>query len=221
MKLRYLVAFVVFIFLLVPTANNGFATDQSPLATKVIVIDPGHGGIYPGACSNGVREATVNLAVALKLRDRLVQTGATVILTRTDDTNLAPPGSSLSEDLKARVDVAKNAGADIFLSLHSNANKDTAVAGVISFYPIGHLDSLARAIEAPLVKATGAVNGGIRPANFYVLRNSEIPAALIEMGFLTNAMEADRLKSDDYQDLLADGLFDGILTYFTVNPTAP
>ncbi|MDR3592408.1 MAG: N-acetylmuramoyl-L-alanine amidase [Negativicutes bacterium] len=204
---------LVFLLTLVLTTASS-SSGQSLLADKVIVIDPGHGGIYPGAVHNGIREATVNLAVALKVRDRLAATGAAVILTRTTDTNLAAPGASLADDLQARVDVAKTAGADIFISLHANADENVTAAGVIGFFPAGRPDDLARALKDGAVHGTAAVDGGVRPANFYVLRNSEIPAALLEMGFLTCPEEAACLSEDTYQNQLAEGIVKGIITYF-------
>jgi N-acetylmuramoyl-L-alanine amidase len=194
------------------------AVDYSkPLANKVIVLDPGHGGIYSGAVHNNVREADVNLAVALKLRDRLVKSGAKVILTRTADTNLAPVGSSLTADLQARVDVAKNSGADIFISLHANVASDTNTTGSTSYYPTEQASNLALAIQTSIVKKTGTFDNGIRPANFYVLIRNNVPAALIEMGFLTNPNEAARLVDDTYQNQLAESICSGVISYFNSN----
>jgi N-acetylmuramoyl-L-alanine amidase len=203
----------VFIFILilgVSTCGNA----QESLMGKVIVIDPGHGGTHPGAVANGVREASVNLAVSCKLRDRLLASGTTVILTHSDDTNVAAPDVSLAAELQARVDVAKAANADIFVSLHANSDPDTEATGVISFYPTGRPNDLAAAIQKGLLEKTDAMDRGVRPANFYVLRNSDIPATLIEMGFLTNQTEAGRLMDDSYQTQLADGIYMGIINYF-------
>lgn len=191
-----------------------------PLTNKVIVLDPGHGGIYSGAVHNNVREANVNLAVSLKLRERLVKLGAKVILTRTNDTNLAPIGSPLTSDLQARVDVAKNSGADIFISLHANVSPDTNTTGPTSYYPTGQSSNLAHAIQTSIVKKTGAFDNGIRPANFYVLIKNDIPATLIEMGFLTNPNEAASLVDDTYQNRLAESICNGIVTYFNSSKKA-
>lgn len=187
---------------------------SKPLTNKIIVLDPGHGGIYSGAKHNNVREADVNLAVALKLRDRLVRSGAKVILTRTDDNNLTPIGSSLTADLQARVDVAKKSGADIFISLHANVSPDTNTTGPTSYYPTGQSSNLAHALQISIVNKTGTLDNGIRPANFYVLIKNDVPATLIEMGFLTNPDEAARLIDDTYQNQLADSICNGIVTYF-------
>jgi N-acetylmuramoyl-L-alanine amidase len=187
---------------------------QGILANRVIVIDPGHGGIYPGAVANGIREADVNLAVALKLRDRLVNSGATVALTRSADTNVAGPGTSLTADLQARVDIATASQADIFISLHANSHPNPKIFGVMSFYATGQPSDLARTIYKSLVGDNGFTGKGVWPANFYVLRKNQVPAALIEMGFLTNPTESQWLTDDAYQSRLADSIYDGILNYF-------
>jgi N-acetylmuramoyl-L-alanine amidase len=84
----------------------------------------------------------------------------------------------------------------------------------MSFYQSGRPDDLASSIQEALIKETGAVNKGVRPANFHVLRENAIPATLIEMGFLTNAPEAAQLANDNYQNRLADGICKGIIIYF-------
>ncbi len=174
------------------------------LASKFIVIDPGHGGKDSGAIANGVREANVNLAVGLKIRDKLLATGATVILTRSSDESLA---------LKARVDIAKAADGDIFVSIHANTFSNPETAGAISFYQSGRPNNLAAAIQEALVKESGVINKGVRPENFYVMRENYITASLIEIGFLTNAPEALRLNDDAYQSKVAEGISKGIINY--------
>ncbi len=118
MTTKIVTGIIVFALSFIITASIG----PKPLANKVIVLDPGHGGIYPGAIANNVREADINLAVALKAQEKLVMSGARVIMAQTGDTNLAPVGSTLTSGLKARVDVAKNSGADILISFHAGSS---------------------------------------------------------------------------------------------------
>jgi N-acetylmuramoyl-L-alanine amidase len=213
MKLKYLAS--TFVFLVIFSySTNIYSAEYSLLRNKIIVIDPGHGGRDPGAVANGVREADVTLAVALKLRDKLVRSGATVILTRAIDRKVARPGTYLSNELQARVDIAEISQADIFISLHANSTRNSRICGAISFFPNGRSNHLARSIQQSLIKETHAVNEGIRSANFYVLKKNIVPATLIEIGFLTNPTEAFRLKNAVYQNQLADGIFNGIYCYF-------
>lgn len=177
---------------------------SNPLFGKIIVIDPGHGGNDDGAIANGVREATVNLAVALKIRDKLLGTGATVILTRSSDLSLA---------LKARVDIAQAIDADIFVSIHANSITNPGTAGAISFYQSGRPNNLAATIQESLIKESGAIDKGVRTENFYVMRENYMTATLIEIGFLTNASESLRLTDDAYQNKIAEGISRGIIKY--------
>ena len=181
---------------------------------KIVVLDPGHGGIYTGAINYGFRESDINLSVALKLRKKLARLGATVIMTRTSDVNLAPAGSTLDADLQARVDVAKTSGADIFVSLHVDDVPNINLVGPASYFPKGRSSGLACAIQTSLVNEICTVDNGVSPADFYVLVHNDVPSALIEMGYLSNPAEALCLMDNAYQDLIADGILKGIISYF-------
>lgn len=188
--------------------------EDKPLVNHVVVLDPGHGGAYSGAINYGFRESDINLAVARKLRKKLKQAGATVTMTRTRDVNLAPPGANLDADLQARVDVAKRAKADIFVSLHVDDIPNINLTGPASYFPKGRSYSLACAIQTHLTEEICAEGHGVSPADFYVLVHNEMPAALIEMGYLSNPAEALCLVDSAYQNLLAEGIFKGIVSYF-------
>lgn len=192
-----------------PTTTNG-----GVLKSKIIIVDPGHGGSNPGAMANNTRESDNNLAVGLKLRDKLVQAGATVIMTRDTDRTVAPEGSSLGTELQDRLDLAESKHGDLFISIHSNSNPNTAIAGAMTFYPSGKSSALASAIQNSLIIATGAVNKGTEPATFYVLRNASMPSTLVEMGFVTNQDEAALLNSDGYRTKITQGILNGIIKYF-------
>jgi len=185
---------------------------------KTIVVDPGHGGSNPGATDNGIKEADVNLAIGRKLRDRLAQEGAVVFLTRDANRTVAPEGSSLKQELQARLDIAAAKHADVFVSIHANENDSPAISGAMTFYS-GAANSqsakLAASIQSALIAKTHAVDKGTSSANFYVLRNSPVPSALVETGFLSNPREAVKLVDDSYQNLVAQGISDGIVQYFS------
>ncbi len=187
---------------------------KPPLLNEIVVLDPGHGGIYSGAINYGFRESDINLSVALKLRKKLTRLGATVIMTRTRDVSLAPAGSTLDADLQARVDVAKTSGADIFVSLHVDDIPNINLVGPASYFPKGRSSGLACAIQTSLVNEICAVDNGVSPADFYVLVHNDMPAALIEMGYLSNPAEALCLVDNTYQNLIAEGVLKGIINYF-------
>ncbi|WIW71866.1 N-acetylmuramoyl-L-alanine amidase family protein [Anaerosinus gibii] len=185
------------------------------LAGKKILIDPGHGGTNPGAVSYGFREVDNNLAVSLKLKTLLEKQGANVLLTRYEDENIAERGSSLREELQARVDISREYQPDIFVSIHTNSNENPNIQGAMTFYYDEESKKLANSIQTGLINSIKATDKGIAKENFYVLRNSEIPAVLVEMGFITNKNEAEKLNSDNYRDLIAQGISKGISEYFS------
>ncbi|MDR7866709.1 MAG: N-acetylmuramoyl-L-alanine amidase [Sporomusaceae bacterium] len=203
------------LILLILLCSLPAAAQPGSLTGKTVVLDPGHGGNQAGAFHHGVREADVNLAIGLELKARLTAAGATVVMTRATDDLSASPGITPVAELQARVDIARNAAADIFVSLHANAHPTKPeTAGAITFYAPGRPNDLAATVLEALVLETGAVNKGVRPANFYVLRTSDIPAVLVEVGFLTNRDEAARLADSVYQQEIAAGICKGIMRYF-------
>ncbi|MCE5287328.1 MAG: N-acetylmuramoyl-L-alanine amidase [Pelosinus sp.] len=197
-----------------PSGNAGSVVDSGVLRGKVIVVDPGHGGSNPGAVANNDREADNNLAVGLKLKDKLSAAGAKVILTRSTDRTVAPEGSSLGQELESRVSLAETNHADMFISIHSNENPDSSIAGAMTFYHSAKSPQLALSVQSELIKATGAVDKGTSPATYYVLRNTSMPGILVEMGFVSNAAEAGRLQNDSYQNNIAQGIYAGVVKYF-------
>lgn len=198
-------------------SQPGTVLDTGVLKNKVIVVDPGHGGSNPGAVANNTREADNNLAVAMKLREKLAQAGAKVVMTRSTDKTVAAEGSSLGDELQARLDIANANHADLFVSIHSNSNPDKNIAGAMTFYPSGKSQELALDVQTSLIKETGATDKGTSPATFYVLRNAAMPSILVEMGFVTNETEAAYLHDDIYRGKVASGVFNGIVRYYTNN----
>lgn len=184
------------------------------LKGKTIVIDPGHGGNNPGVAENGFREADNNLAVGLMLRDKLVQDGAKVIMTRKSDKNVAGPDSSLRQELQARLDIAENNKADIWVSIHTNSNTDSAITGTTTYYPNGRSSELATAVQKAVIKEAGFTDKGTEGANFYVLKNFHIPSTLVEIGFISNKAEAKKLHISLYREKLAEGIYKGIIASF-------
>ena len=196
-----------------PPKSSGTVQDNGILRGKVIVVDPGHGGHNPGAVANGVQEADINLGVSLLLRDKLQKEGATVIMTRQTDQSVASKSSTLGQELQARVDIAEKNRADLFISVHSNSNPQKNIAGAMTFYPQNRSSKLALEVQNALIDQTGAVDKGVEPATFYVLRKTSMPSILVETGFVTNAKEAGNLSNKNYQNKIAQGIFNGIVRY--------
>lgn len=169
-----------------------------------IVIDPGHGGSDPGAVGpNGLKEAHVNLAVALKVAEKLRKAGVEVKLTRTSDVFV---------DLQPRCDIANSWMADYFVSIHCNAASTPQAHGTETYcYKFGGKgEVLAKAIQAQLIAVTGRANRGVKEANFYVLRKTNMPAVLTELAFISNREEERLLASTTYQEKCAMAIAKGI-----------
>ncbi len=184
----------------------------------VVVIDAGHGGIDAGAlsASEDVMEKDINLAVALYVQQLLQEDGLgesgeglTVVMTREDDSYL-----TLSE----RVELAESAQADLFVSIHANAlENSTTWTGIYTYY---HPDkpedaTLAQTVQQQVIAATGAVDQGANSADYYVIRETSMPAILIETGFLSSPAELALLVDSEYQQKIAQGIASGILTYLS------
>ncbi len=189
--------------------DNGSFTPTVPIKPerKTIVLDAGHGGSQTGALYEGICEKDINLAVAKKVEAILLGYGYHVVMTRTGDTDV---------DLYKRADIANEADADIFVSIHSNAAENAPdFAGIYTYYyPSSRRGpQLAQAIQTPLCTLTGAIDRGIDSADFVVLRETDMCAVLVEMGFMSNSRELQRLITPVYQDRLAAGIAEGIVTY--------
>jgi N-acetylmuramoyl-L-alanine amidase len=180
----------------------------SPLVGQIIVIDPGHGGIDFSACGKqDTWEKTVNNETAVKLQFLLAQAGAKVILSRTDDTFIG---------LYERSHLANNALANLFISIHANFGMDPQTRGMELFYYPGDFTSklLAEKIAEKLQRHTGFKNLGVFANDFAVLRETNMPSVLIELGYLSNFQEEALLRTDSYQKDAAWGIFQGIIDYY-------
>lgn len=188
------------------------------LAGRRIVIDPGHGGSDPGTVGTGkTTEAENVLAIGWELKGLLERAGAQVIMTRQSNVNPAEGTSYVGQEngqLAARTTLANRADADIFVSLHNDWHDDASVTGTAVYYYKNQDWALADAVQRGLVSQLGTVDRGVRHGNFYVLRNTSMPAVLVEIGFLSNPREAELLSQRWYRLEAARGIFYGIVEYF-------
>lgn len=177
-----------------------------------ICIDPGHGGYDTGAIGpTGIYEKNVNLAIALKLGQILQQAGIDVIYTRTSD-NVRWP-SDVVKDLQTRCDIANNANVNYFVCIHSNSSDSPSANGTETYYLDGSPEGqkLAQDIQQELVSANGLQDRGIKTAGYYVLENTNAPAILTEVGFISNPNEESLLNNNDFEEKCAQGIANGIL----------
>ena len=190
----------------------------SPARGHTVVIDPGHGGSDSGAIGyTGLPEKVVALAVSKRTEALLQAAGAHAIMTRTEDTDVSYAGDTSSGELQARVDVSlEHPEAELFLSVHCNSFTNPDAHGMETYYyPKTDADEyFATLLNEELAAAGGLYNRGVKYAKFYVLRHTEIPASLVELGFLSNPHEEDLLANAGYQEKLAQALVRAIERYF-------
>lgn len=184
---------------------------------KKITLDAGHGGSDPGAIgASGTREKDVTLKITKKVEELLEKKGAKVSMTRTSDKDVHGPNASDVQELQARVDVAEDNEADVFISIHINSSTNKNVGGFSSYYyPKSSNDArLAQAVQDRLVKNFGLDDLGIRKANFYVNKRCSMPSTLLELAFISNPKEEKLMKSNWYINKLAKSIAEGIEDYF-------
>lgn len=169
---------------------------------KIICIDPGHGGIQPGAAYGGRLEKDAALSISMRLRDKLEASGYRVIMTRETDVDVS---------LKRRCEISNGAGADAFVSIHLNASTNPAASGAETWKWERAKGTLAEAVQIELFSASGFKDRGVRSSSvFYVLRHTVAPALVVECGFISNETERGRLFDEAMQDKIAAGIARGI-----------
>lgn len=206
------------------TNKNAISTMALPVTNKTIVIDAGHGGEDGGATSeNGISEAQINLKIALNLQKLLEQSGANVILTRSDENAIYDlDKKTLREkkvsDIKNRVKIGNNSSADIFVSIHLNKIPQNQYSGWQTFYKDGNEQGkeLATSIQNNLNETIQKENKRVpmKISNVYIIKQVEIPTTIVECGFLSNPKEEQILQQEIYQEKLAWGIYNGIIEYF-------
>lgn len=204
--------------------NNIIATMATPATSKTIVVDAGHGGEDGGAvASDGVMEADINLKIALKLQNLLEQSGATVILTRSDENAIYNLDKKTlrdkkNSDIKNRVKIGNNSSADIFVSIHLNKIPQSEYYGWQTFFKDGSEEGkrLATCIQNNLNEAIQKENKrvSLKINNVYIIKHVEIPISIVECGFLSNPEEREQLEDNSYQNKLAWGIYNGVMDYF-------
>lgn len=194
------------------------ATNQPPTPApqiRTVVLDAGHGGSEPGASGSVLREKDVNLKITLKVGELLKQKGIPVAYTRTGDQYVG---------LENRSALANNLNAGLFVSIHNNASSNISVSGTETYFyaPASNPNlyaqrserqRLAASIQTALVNQIQRKNLGVKEANFSVLRNTNMPSALVEVVFISNPAEEELLKNDGFINNVANGIANGIIAY--------
>lgn len=183
----------------------------NPLKGRVIILDPGHGGKDPGAVVGSVSEKSITLKVGTQVKQMLENAGAKVYMTRTGDTY---------PSLQDRVDFTQANYGEIFVSIHVNAASSTSASGTETYYAISTGDmyqediDLATFVNNQIVNNLNMKNRGVKQQQYYVIRNMAIPSILVELGFLTNSQDRNKMTDDQYVKVFAESIYNGILQYY-------
>ena len=191
------------------TLIDDISLDNTVLKNKTVVIDPGHGGYDPGAIGFGLKEKDLTLSISLLLERKLKRAGANVIMTRNTD---------IFVPLSQRRAIGSIDTADVFLSLHINSSIVSGAHGTETYWNINHAanDSkrLAENIQLQLLTKLATRDRGIREGNFEIIKHTRNPSILVELGFLSNANEAQKMASEEYKEDSAQAIFEGLIRYF-------
>lgn len=188
-----------------------------------VVVDPGHGGSDPGAIGvNGLYEKNVNLDIARFLRDMLIEHGYEVVMTRSEDKPMP---------LQDRVELARGAGADLFVSVHANSHNSSSIRGTMVLYHDAAYPNksypasaemtaltkesrtLAKYVLDSVLEQVPNTNRGLVPSSAYVVRMGNTPSVLVETAFLSNRQDAAMLASGEVRRKYAVGILNGIMKY--------
>ena len=203
--------------------NKCSETVSLPTTTKVIVIDPGHGGYDPGRMgTSGKDEKDINLAISLYLREYLEQSGSIVIMIREKDMDLyVDDGSGRRKktiDMAKRKDIITKNGSHVLVSIHVNSFSQSRYYGAQTFYSKDNEESkqLAIIIQEELIRVLGN-NNKRQPQgkdDIFIIKGLDIPAVLVECGFLSNPQEEQKLNDPQYQQKIAWSIYVGLQRYF-------
>lgn len=182
------------------------------LTEKLIILDAGHGGYDLGCKAGSCHEKSMTLSTTLMTQKILTEMGYRVLLTRSRDIFLT---------LKKRTEIANETKSKLFVSVHYNSAKNSDAKGIEVFYyksedkwRSGSSKKLADSVLSALIAKTGANNRGVKNGNFFVIRETKMPAILIEGGFITHEDERALIKDSQYREKIAKGIAEGIDRYF-------
>jgi len=202
------------VYTVVPTTDGSGAVavevPEPGLRAHVVAIDAGHGGRDMGATGpSGLLEKDVVLDIAMRAREQLVRAGVRVIMTRETDEFV---------ELADRPRLAKQQGATVFVSIHANASTRAGASGSESYFLSPQSLTLAQMVQEELSRISGLPNRGVKTANFLVLRESDVPAILVEVAYVSNVDDENRLRTVVFRQRLAEAVVRGVQRFLAVYP---
>lgn len=205
-------------------SQKSIKTNATPITNKTIVLDAGHGLPDEGAVGfTGTTEQAINLEIVLKLQKLIEQSGAKVILTRSDENGIYSVDSisirnKKISDIKNREYIVDSSDADIFISIHLNKYQDSKYSGWQTFYQsnIENSKLLAISIQNEINDNINENNDRVPMAikGVYLMEHISVPGVVVECGFISNPEEEQKLKQESHQSKLAWGIYIGVQKYF-------
>ncbi len=187
-----------------PTANNNFLKGK-------IVIDAGHGGYDPGAEVNGIFEKDIVYDIAKRLAKKLQSAGVQTVFTRKGDQTVS---------LKERTEITNKEKPDAFVSIHINSSTDKKIKGIETHWYTKQSEGLAFQVQQELVKYVKSPDRGIKNSMFYVIHHTDVPAVLVEVGFMSNPSERYKLLGAKRKELTAKAISAGLFKYLIMKYSA-
>lgn len=217
--LKYKIS-MLFILMLFLCTFSFVKADKEELSLfgKVIYLDPGHGGLDPGAIYKDIYESDINLEISKKLMVALEQQGAIVYLTRNGDYDLSVNNAvnRKRSDLSRRGNIINRSMCDMYLSIHLNADTSTTWRGAQVFYDDinSENEKIAKVLQQVLKEDLKTTRKYKETNDMYLHKRVTRPGVLIEVGFITNPNERYLLTSDSYQQKVASTIVRGVIKYF-------
>lgn len=206
----FIISLICFDFI---DANNNF-----PLLGKVIYIDPGHGGLDPGAMYGGIMEKDINLEISKKIESKLLELGAIVYMTRYGDYDLSVNNTinRKRSDLSRRSNIINKSDCDLFISIHLNAEETNSYRGAQVFYSETNEKNveIAKLFQEDFKKELNSTRKYKKDNSLYLQKRIKVPGVLLEVGFLSNANERYLLKRKNYQEKVSTTIVNTIIKYF-------
>lgn len=211
---------VLFFVGIIKANSTAVSSTKLPLSGITVVIDPGHGGYDPGVIRENIEEKNVALGISYALRDYLQSGGARVVMTRESDRDLLvlpTAGPKKKQDMKHRLFIINSASPDLVISIHANAISAPRWRGSQVFYNADSNEGkrLAEIIQTELANVLKNTDRQVKPGDYLVLNEVNVPAALVESGFLSNPAERVLLSDEEYQSQLSWAIYLGITRFLS------
>lgn len=213
----------IFVLNLVLLVCSGVLANNTPAANNCILLDAGHGA-PDGGCvgTDGTQEAALNLAVSLKLKAALEKRGYRVLMTRADENAIYDSGESIAQkkraDMRRRKALRDESGAGLFISIHMNSFSQSQYHGAQVVYDTKNpqAQQVALCIQNAIREKADPENTRVpmaAPSSLYLMKLPQVPSVIVECGFLSNEAEREKLKTEGYQQSIADAIAEGVCIY--------